>query len=110
MFTEQHQEMRHDCSSLFDGGESPRPDKGRFMARFESELQRLREADRELTSWEEENLLGALGAASLGEHDLACGMIEASKRPPPASSAHQREFRRQPLPLATLRRRFERLR
>lgn len=81
----------------------------RFCARFEAELRRLDECGRALTSWEEESLLGALGAATLGEHELACGMINEAKRPPPGPADRQREFHRQPLPLATLRRRFERL-
>jgi hypothetical protein len=84
-------------------------DAGRFAARFESELRRLDEAGRALTVWEEENLLGALGAASLGEHELACGMINEAKQPPRGRAARQREIRRQPLPVAALRRRFKSL-
>jgi hypothetical protein len=109
MYAEQ-QGTSNDNASPFDGGELSRADrKDRFVARFESELQRLDDADHTLTLWEEENLMGALGAASLGEHDLACGMIEVSKRPPRASSPPQRAFHRQPLSLGALRRRFGQL-
>jgi|SRR5471030_112028 hypothetical protein len=105
------QEKSNDNASIFDGGELPRAgEKSRFVARFEDELHRLNDAGHALSAWEEENLLGAIGAARLGEHDLACGMIEAAKQPPSASPTREREFRREPMPLATLRRRFERVR
>lgn len=81
----------------------------RFVAGFECELRRLDESGQALTSWQEESLLGALGAASLGEHELACGMLLQARRARPGTAPHQREFRREPMPLATLRRRFERL-
>jgi hypothetical protein len=106
----EHQQTSNDNASFFGDSELPRAgEKSRFVARFENELQRLDDAGHTLTLWEEENLMGALGAASLGEHDLACGMIEASKRSPPAASTQQRAFHRQPMSLTTLRRRFERL-
>jgi hypothetical protein len=106
----EHQQTSNDNACYFGDGELSRADqKDRFVVRFESELQRLDDAGHTLTSWEEENLMGALGAASLGEHDLACGMIESSKRSPPGSSIHQRAFHRQPMSLGALRRRFERL-
>ncbi|MEI9900216.1 MAG: hypothetical protein WDN31_08905 [Hyphomicrobium sp.] len=90
------------------GQEGTDDNERRFTARFESELRRLDESGQALTFWQEESLLGALGAARLGEYELACGMIREAERPPPAS-VDQRAFRRQPMPLATLRRRFERL-
>ena len=103
MFGEQTSEWDFDA---FDGEPSRTGQKDRFVARFEGELQRLADEGRALTPWQEENLLGALGAANLGEHDLACGMIEAAKRAPPAPRG---AFRHQPMSLATLRRRFQRL-
>jgi hypothetical protein len=109
MYAEQ-QGTSNDNAGYFGGGELSRADqKDRFVARFESELHRLDDADHTLTLWEEENLMGALGAASLDEHDLACGMIEASKRPPSASSTPRRAFHCQPMSLGMLRRRFEQL-
>lgn len=80
-----------------------------FEAGFEAELRRLDELGRELEAWEEENMLSALGAAALGEYELAAAFLEAVRRPSPSPSSSPRNFRRLPMSVPTLRRRFERL-
>ncbi len=79
-----------------------------FEHRFEAELRRLDAAGRELDAWEEENLLSALGAAGIGEYELACAFVEAVRRPPSLPPQVRRDFRRLPMSVATVRRRFER--
>lgn len=79
-----------------------------FFARFEAALGRLEQAGAPLRPWEHDNLLSALGAASVQEFELAIAFVGAANEQPSVPAA--RHFRRQPLPVASLRRRFERLR
>jgi len=80
----------------------------RFELRFEAALDRLDAAGREPDLWEEETLLSALGAAGLGEYELAEGLVDTATGPR-SPAARPREFRRLPMSVATLRRRYERL-
>jgi hypothetical protein len=82
--------------------------KAAFADRFEAELVRLASTEHELDVWQEENLLSALGAAGMEELELACAFVEVIQRPP--STLPSRDSRRPPMSVATLRRRFERLR
>jgi hypothetical protein len=79
-----------------------------FLARFETALGRLEKAGGPLRPWEQDNLLSALGAASVQEYELAIAFVVATGEQSPMPAA--RHFRREPLALASLRRRFERLR
>ncbi len=79
-----------------------------FFDRFESVLVRLEQAGAPLRPWEQDSLLSALGAAAVQEYELAASLVAAAGESPPVPAP--RHFRRQPLPLASLRRRFERLR
>jgi hypothetical protein len=89
---------------------APSPDlRAAFADRFEAELGRLARANNELDVWQEENLLSALGAAGMEEFELACAFVEAVQRPP-SPPLPARHYRRPPMSVATLRRRFERMR
>lgn len=79
-----------------------------FFDRFEATLGRLEQSGAPLRPWEQENLLSALGAASVQEYELAIALVAAAADQPAIPAA--RHVRRQPLSLASLRRRFERLR
>ena len=80
-----------------------------FLARYETALDRLERAGAPLRPWEQDNLLSALGAASVQEYELAVAFVVAVGEQSPVPS--RRHFRRhQPLPIASLRQRFERLR
>ncbi len=79
-----------------------------FFNRFETTLARLEDAGGSLRPWEEENLLSALGAASIEEYELAIAFVAAAGERPEAPI--ERHSRRQALPIAGLRRRFDRLR
>ncbi len=79
-----------------------------FEDRFEAELVRLVGAGGEIGIWEEESLLSALGAAGIGEFELACAFLDAVHQPP--SPPPRRDFRRLPIPVPILRQRFDRLR
>ncbi len=72
-------------------------------------LERLAGRGAALDPWEEENMLSALGAATLAEYELAAAFVEALAHPP-ARAASTRNFRRPPLSVAALRHRFERIR
>ena len=82
--------------------------RGEFFDRFEAALSRFERSEMPLRPWEQENLVSALGAASVQEYELALAFVAAAAERPTVPAA--RHFRRQPLPIATLRRRFERLR
>jgi hypothetical protein len=97
------------------GGQSqpPASQRARFEQRFACELQRLGKRDVDtLDAWQEENLLSALGAATFGEYELACGLVETAFHPSKnvGRRAAPRDHRRTPLSVGALRRRFERLR
>lgn len=79
-----------------------------FVQRFEAELERLEGSGPTLGMREGETLLSALGAALLGEYELASAFLSMgrSASPPPREA---RNLRRRPMPVATLRWRFERL-
>jgi hypothetical protein len=79
-----------------------------FLDRFEAALGRIEHSGAPPRPWEQENLLSALGAASVQEYELAIAFVAAAAEQPSVPAA--RHFRRQPLPIASLRRRFERLR
>ncbi|SKA34036.1 hypothetical protein SAMN02745126_05460 [Enhydrobacter aerosaccus] len=103
---------RHTIEDILkDSASSPAEGTGQraaFEARFEGELRRLDGTGRELDAWEEENLLSSLGAACIGEFELASAFVAAVQRPP-SRPLPPRDFRRLPISIATLRRRFERL-
>ena len=73
--------------------------RARFVACFAAELARMEKANRRVECWEAERLLSALGSAAVREWELALAFLAA--RPT------YRLVRPAPLPLATLRRRFE---
>jgi len=83
--------------------------RSRFEHCLTSALQRFAERGDALDPWEEENMLSALGAASLAEYELAVAFVEAADHPP-ARAAAARGTRRSPLSVAALQRRFERIR
>jgi hypothetical protein len=89
--------------------------RARFERCFSSELQRLgEESESPVGPWQEENLLSALGAATFGEYELACALVETAANPPdhgrPVPKAPSRDLRRAPITIGALRRRFDRLR
>jgi hypothetical protein len=93
------------ASSAGSGAEA----RARFEDRLTAALQRLADRGGALDPWEEENMLSALGAASLAEYELAAAFVEAADRPP-GRAASTRGLRRSPLSVAALQRRFERIR
>lgn len=78
-----------------------------FADRFERELARFERMDREPEAWEAESLLSALGAAAVGEFELACAFIDTVRRPRDATA--QRNARGSTYSIAALRRRFKRV-
>jgi hypothetical protein len=102
------QEFADDNPNASGAGSGPEA-RARFEDRLTAALQRLAERGGALDPWEEENMLSALGAASLAEYELAAAFVEAADHPP-ARAASTRSMRRSPLSVATLRRRFERIR
>ncbi|MBS0519954.1 MAG: hypothetical protein JSR90_14775 [Proteobacteria bacterium] len=83
-------------------------DRAVFAHRFEAELQRLEEIGPTLDVREGETLLSALGAALLGEYELASAFLRMARAAPSASQPARNVGRRQ-MPVATLRWRFEHL-
>src|SRR5262249_7101088 len=85
-------------ATLQDPTEADDP-RYRFVACFAGELARLEKARRRVECWEAERLMSALGAAAVREWELALAFL--------ATRPTHRLVRPAPLPLATLRRRFE---
>jgi hypothetical protein len=80
--------------------------RSRFQERLTEVLGRLAERGTALAPWEEEDMLGALGAASLSEYELAAAFVEAADQPA-ARPAPARNVRRPALTAVALQRRFE---
>jgi hypothetical protein len=102
------QETAEENATRLDGPAVGAAAKARFQGRFAAELRRLAGLGRELDAWEEENMLSALGAAALAEYELAIAFVDAIAHPP--SPPPTRDFRRLPMSVANLNRRFERTR
>ena len=86
------------CLELLDepAAADPRAD---FAARFAAELQRLEKGGATIRATEADGLLSALGAAQVGQWDLALAFLDAARRSPAGA--------RRPAPsLGTLRQRF----
>lgn len=110
-----HIESHHMINEILDRLASLRDDhegeKVRFTVLFEAEMLRLDTMRRELMPAEEENLLSALGAAGVGEYELASAFVEAAAQAPVHVSRTRPVARtRLPPSLAVLRKRFERWR
>jgi hypothetical protein len=110
-----HIESHHMIDEILNRLGSLRDDrvgeKVRFAALFEAELLRLDTMRRELTQIEEENLLSALGAAGIGEYELASAFVEAATQAPVRVCPTRRTAHMRPsLSIAHLRKRFERWR
>ena len=86
------------CLELLDepAAADPRAD---FAARFTSELERLEQGGATIRATEADGLLSALGAAQVGQWDLALAFLDAARRSPAGA--------RRPAPSpGTLRQRF----
>ena len=82
-----------------DGPAEADDPRATFVACFSAELARLERARNRVRSGDAERLLSALGAAAVREWELALAFLSAQPT--------HRLVRPEPLPLATLRRRFE---
>jgi hypothetical protein len=97
MHTENLTDALARCLELLDepAAEDPRAE---FEARFAAELHRLEKAGPSVRAADADSLLSALGAAQVGEWELALAFLDSARRS--HSSA------RRPLSLGTLRQRF----
>ncbi|HTR87470.1 MAG TPA: hypothetical protein VMI56_23505 [Reyranella sp.] len=96
-------------SPALDEG-SEENERKRFEDSFEAALQQMERSGRGLDPWQEENLLSALGAAAMRSWALAAAFVAtATTRPPGRRPTKTHNSRRVPLPLSTLRRRFEQI-